>query len=99
MLVKHADEVEALVEALLQKHELSNAEVLQILGKNSIQIAVEQGLELESVLEQLGVNRSGLAYQRREVLAADPDGTKPKASVQPEDPDELERKRPKPSDT
>jgi len=71
-LIKHADEVEALVEALLEKHELSNADVLEILGKNNLQIAVEQGAEMESVLEQMGVNRSGLAYQRRELNAHNP---------------------------
>ncbi|HEX9675119.1 MAG TPA: AAA family ATPase [Anaerolineales bacterium] len=71
-LIKHADEVEALVEALLEKHELSNADLLQILGKNNLQIAVEQGAEMESVLEQMGVNRSGLAYQRRELNAHNP---------------------------
>jgi len=71
-LIKHADEVEALVEALLEKHELSNADVLEILGKNNLQIAMEQGAEMESVLEQMGVNRSGLAYQRRELNAHNP---------------------------
>ena len=71
-LIKHADEVEALVEALLEKHELSNADVLEILGKNNLQIAVAQGAEMVSVLEQMGVNRSGLAYQRRELNARDP---------------------------
>ncbi len=71
MLVKHADEVEAIVEALIEKQELSNLEVLEILGKNSLQLAVDEGLEMESVLEQLGVNPSGLAYQRREQLPVD----------------------------
>ncbi|HJX41999.1 MAG TPA: hypothetical protein VJ345_11085, partial [Anaerolineales bacterium] len=71
-LIKHADEVEALVEALLEKHELSNADVLEILGKNNLQIAVAQGAEMVSVLEQMGVNRSGLAYQRRESSARNP---------------------------
>jgi cell division protease FtsH len=71
-LIKHADEVEALVEALLEKHELSNAEVLHLLGKNSLQIAMDAGQELESVLEQMGVNRTGLAYQRRELTAQNP---------------------------
>ena len=69
-LFKHADEVEAIVEALLERDELSNKEVLEILGKNSLQLAVDEGLEMESVLEQLGVNPSGLAYQRREQLPA-----------------------------
>jgi len=75
ILMQHADEVEALVEALLEKYELSNAEVLKILGKNSIQLAVEQGQTMESVLEQLGVNPSGLAYLRsRNAPAAPPGG-------------------------
>ncbi len=69
-LYQHADEVEAVVEALMEKDELSNTEVLEILGKNSLQLAVDEGVEMESVLEQLGVNPSGLAYQRREQLAA-----------------------------
>jgi cell division protease FtsH len=71
MLYKHADEMEAIVESLLEKQELSNVEVLEILGKNSLQLAVDEGLEMESVLEQLGVNPSGLSYQRREQLGAD----------------------------
>ncbi len=69
-LIQHADEVEALVEALLEKHELSNEEVLEILGKNTLQVAVDQGEAMESVLEQLGVNQAGLAYQRRHQLAS-----------------------------
>jgi cell division protease FtsH len=72
LLIQYADEVEALVEALLAKHELANAEVLEILGKNNLQIAIEQGIVMESVLEQLGVNPSGLAYQRRELAARNP---------------------------
>ena len=67
-LYKHADEVEAVVEALMMKDELSNTELLDIVGKNTLQVAVEEGREMESVLEQLGVNPSGLAYQRRERL-------------------------------
>ncbi|MFQ5942608.1 MAG: AAA family ATPase [Anaerolineales bacterium] len=94
MLYQHADEVEAIVEALIEKQELSNSEVLEILGKNSLQLAVDEGLEMESVLEQLGVNRSGLAYQRREQL---PTGEKveestTKASLSSEE----EKKRSKP---
>jgi cell division protease FtsH len=65
LLYKHADEVEALVETLMERHELSNIEVLEILGKNSLQEAVERGEEIESVLEQMGVNPSGLAYRER----------------------------------
>jgi hypothetical protein len=64
-LIEHADEVEALVEALLEKQDLNNKEVLEILGKNSLQLAEEQGEEMESVLQELGVNTRGLAYQRR----------------------------------
>ncbi len=65
-LYQHADEVEAVVEALMERDELSNTEVLEIMGKNTLQVAVDEGREMESVLEQLGVNPSGLAYQRRE---------------------------------
>ena len=92
ILIQHADEVEAMVEALLEKHELSNAEVLQMLGKNSIQVAVEQGLELESVLEQLGVNPRGLAYQRREELPTGEAPASPKASNETERPEKTKRK-------
>ncbi|MEK6587964.1 MAG: hypothetical protein AABY97_03885, partial [Chloroflexota bacterium] len=95
LLIQHADEVEAMVEALLEKHELSNAEVLQILGKNSIQIAVEQGLELESVLEQMGVNPSGLAYQRREELPTGETAANPKASTDSDEPEKTRRKKTK----
>ncbi len=89
-LIQHADEVEALVEALLEKHELSNAEVIDILGKNSLQMAVDEGEAMESVLEQLGVNRSGLAYQRRQQLAASelPEGATPDKSTESHDSDE-----------
>jgi cell division protease FtsH len=66
-LVDHADEVEALVEALLEKKDLSNSEVLGLLGKNSLQLAREEGRELESVLEQMGVNQElGLTFRRRQ---------------------------------
>jgi hypothetical protein len=95
LLIQHADEVEAMVEALLEKHELSNVEVLQILGKNSIQTAVEQGLELESVLEQMGVNPRGLAYQRREELSIAEAAAKPKASTEVEEPEKTKRKKAK----
>ncbi|MCH8337972.1 MAG: hypothetical protein IH858_03865 [Chloroflexi bacterium] len=85
-LHQHADEVEAVVEALLEKDELSNTEVLEILGKNSLQVAVDEGLEMESVLEQLGVNPSGLAYQRRERLRVEEkiEEPAPKAAVSSE---------------
>ncbi len=66
MLFEHADEVEALVEALLEKKDLSNREVLELLGKNSMQLAREAGEEFESVLEQIGVSSEGLAYRRRQ---------------------------------
>lgn len=72
LLIAHADEVEALVEALLERKDLSNREVLQILGKNSLQVALEQGKELESVLEQMGVSPQGLAFRRREQRTAAP---------------------------
>jgi cell division protease FtsH len=93
MLYQHADEVEAIVEALLVKQELSNAEVLEILGKNSLQLAMDEGLEMESVLEQLGVNPSGLAYQRREQMHAGEklDDPAPKAAMSSEE----EKKRSK----
>lgn len=80
-LYQHADEVEAVVEALMEKDELSNTDVLEILGKNSLQIAVEEGLEMESVLEQLGVNPSGLAYQRRQQQPADEKVPEPAAKA------------------
>jgi cell division protease FtsH len=66
LLIDHADEVEALVETLLEKKDINNAEVLTILGKNSLQLAQEEGKEIESVLQELGVSTKGLAYQRRE---------------------------------
>ena len=86
-LYDHADEVEAIVEALLERNELSNKEVLEILGKNSLQLAVDEGEEMESVLEQLGVNPSGLAYQRREQLPAGDkvEDPAPKASISAEE--------------
>ncbi|MCZ6530430.1 MAG: AAA family ATPase [Chloroflexi bacterium] len=80
-LYQHADEVEALMEALMKKDELSNTELLEILGKNSLQLAVDEGLEMESVLEQLGVNPSGLAYQRREQMPADKKVEEPAAKA------------------
>ncbi len=64
LLVEHADEVQALVEALLEKKELTNAQVLALLGKNSMQLAEEQGVEFESVLEQIGLSSAGLAFER-----------------------------------
>lgn len=66
LLTQHADEVEALVEALLDKKDMSNADVLELLGKNSIQLAEEEGREMESVLEQIGTSTDGLSYKRRQ---------------------------------
>ncbi|MEX0787593.1 MAG: AAA family ATPase [Anaerolineales bacterium] len=66
MLILHADEVEAIVEALLTRKDLSNRDVLEILGKNNLQNAREQGKVVESVLEQLGVNPQGLTFRRRQ---------------------------------
>jgi cell division protease FtsH len=68
-LIIHADEVEAIVEALLDKKDLNNKQVLEILGTNSLQLAKEEGKEIESVLAELGVNSRGLAYQRRAAAA------------------------------
>ncbi len=65
MLIEHADEVTAIVEALLEKKDLTNKEVLALLGKNSMQLAEDEGVEFESVLEQIGVSQQGLAYQRK----------------------------------
>jgi hypothetical protein len=80
MLIQHADEVEAIVEALLTRKDLSNHDVLEILGKNSLQNAREQGQVVESVLEQLGVNPQGLTFRRRELArqrAAQPHEDRP----------------------
>jgi cell division protease FtsH len=95
MLTAHADEVEAIVEALIEKQELSNAEVLEILDKNSLQLAVDEGLEMESVLEQLGVNPRGLAYQRREQLPAGEkvDDPAPRASLSSEEEQKITKRK------
>ena len=95
MLTKHADEVEAVVEALIEKQELSNPELLEIVGKNSLQLAMDEGLEMESVLEQLGVNPRGLAYQRREQLPADKkvDDPAPRAALSSDDEKKLAKKK------
>lgn len=66
LLIEHADEVEAIVEALLEKQDLSNPEVLALLGKNSLQLAEDDGHEMESVLEHIGTSTAGLAYKRRQ---------------------------------
>ena len=80
MLVEHADEVEALVERLLERRDLSNKEVLEVLGKNSLQLAQDEGVEMESVLEQIGTSVEGLEYKRRQAKItaskADNDTTK-----------------------
>jgi cell division protease FtsH len=68
MLVEHSDEVQALVEALLEKKDLSNQEMLAILGKNSIQLAEDEGFEFESVLEQLSLSPD--EFMRRKAEAA-----------------------------
>ncbi len=60
----HADEVEVLVEALLERKELSNQEVLALLGKNRLQLAREEGREFESVLEQLVLKPEELLHQK-----------------------------------
>lgn len=64
VLIEHGDEVEALVDALLDKKELTNRDVLNILGKNSLQLTQEEGLEVESVLAELGVNPKGIPLRR-----------------------------------
>jgi cell division protease FtsH len=64
VLIEHGDEVEALVDALLSKKELTNRDVLTILGKNSLQLAQEEGQEVESVLAELGVNPKGIPLPR-----------------------------------
>ena len=45
LLVDHADEVEALVDRLLERRDLSNKEGVELLGKNSLQLAEEQGVK------------------------------------------------------
>mgnify|MGYP006155111997 CR=1 FL=1 len=66
MLVEHADEIEVLVERLLERRDLSNTEVLEVLGKNSLQVAEDDGIEMESVLEQIGTSVEGLEYKRKQ---------------------------------
>ncbi|MFQ5408256.1 MAG: AAA family ATPase [Anaerolineales bacterium] len=79
LLVRHADEVEALVEALIDRHDLSNSDVLEILGQNSLQKARAEGAELESVLAQLGTSPEGLAFKRRGPAALSSAKKKPAA--------------------
>jgi cell division protease FtsH len=64
VLIEHGDEVEALVDSLFSKKELTNRDVLTILGKNSLQLAQEEGQEVESVLAELGVNPKGIPLPR-----------------------------------
>jgi cell division protease FtsH len=68
MLIEHSDEVQALVEALLEKKDLSNQEVLAILGKNSLQLAEEEGFEFESVLEQLSLSPDEFMRRKAEAV-------------------------------
>ena len=70
MLIEHAGEVEALTERLLERRDLSNKEVLETLGKNSLQLAQDEGVEMESVLEQIGTSVEGLEYKRRQAKIA-----------------------------
>jgi cell division protease FtsH len=86
-LVSHADEVEALVEALIQKKDLSNREVLALLGKNSLQLAREQGREMESVLEQMGVSPQGLSIRRRQQADVPRDAQAPRGEADPSRPE------------
>jgi cell division protease FtsH len=65
VLIEHGDEVEFLVETLFEKQELTNREVLAILGKNSLQLVQEEGQEVESVLAELGVNPKGIPLGRK----------------------------------
>ncbi|MDK1081737.1 MAG: AAA family ATPase [Anaerolineae bacterium] len=65
LLFKKADEIEAIVEALHEKKELTNTEVMALLGKNYIQTAQDQGESLESVLEHIGTSAEGLAYKNK----------------------------------
>jgi cell division protease FtsH len=66
MLVEHADEIEVLAGRLLERRDLSNTEVLEVLGKNSLQVAEDDGVEMESVLEQIGTSVEGLEYKRKQ---------------------------------
>lgn len=87
MLIAHADEVEALVEALLEKQELTNQEVLDLLGKNSLQMAQDEGLEFESVLEQIALSSENLLSQGTEIAQQD---TLPAKSVSEADAPDLQ---------
>ena len=39
---------------------------MELLGKNSLQLAQDEGVEMESVLEQIGTSVEGLEYKRRQ---------------------------------
>lgn len=66
LLIEHADEVEVLVETLLEKKDLTNSEVLSLLGKNSLQLAKDEGMEIESVLQQMTANSRGSLRLRKQ---------------------------------
>ena len=70
LLTKHAEEVHAVAEELLEKKDLSSSEVVALLGKNSVQLAQEEGREMESVLEEIGTSVDGLAYKRQQARVA-----------------------------
>jgi len=53
------------VENLLEKRELANPEILELLGKNSLQTSREAGEELESVLTLVGTSEQGLEFRRK----------------------------------
>lgn len=89
MLIVHSDELEALVESLLVNHELTNQEVLALLGKNSLQLAQDGGLEFESVLEQMILGSDNLVNQDTEVAQQD---VLPTESAS--EPDETDRQLP-----
>ena len=70
LLTQHAEEVHAVAEELLEKKDLSSSEVVALLGKNSVQLAKEEGREMESVLEEIGTSVDGLAYKRQQARVA-----------------------------
>ena len=44
--------------------------MIETLGKNSLQLAQDEGVEMESVLEQIGTSVEGLEYKRRQAKIA-----------------------------
>jgi len=70
LLTRHAEEVHAVAEELLEKKDLSSSEVVALLGKNSVQLAQDEGREMESVLEEIGTSADGLAYKRQQSRVA-----------------------------